>query len=235
MKRMIKLATYSLGLFVIVACGSGSGSGNKNAKEEAYTVTGEDGKTYKTYQEACRAQDFEAAHQFLDHYYNKYMERYGKASDYESYGVSEVRSVYQSAANYIFKQEMMYLISDGSEQAADKVLYLLTEIPVEGTPHPEGQYGWNMIREDCEKAKDHTTYCKWVANYNANCNQIIDLAISQNNNYLAKKALMMYKQNIVHEKTKDEYGRMQDYLVKYTWADKEAAIAKCKAAGIDTK
>ena len=220
MKSMIKLAACCLGIIAFVACGSG----NKSDNEESFTVTNEDGKTFKTYEEACRAQDFEAAHQFLDHYYNKYMEGYGQALDYESYEVRKVRSVYQSAANYIFKQEMMYCISDGSEQAADKVLYLLTEIPVEGTPHPEGQYDWTRIRAHCSEAKDHTTYCKWVASYNANCNQIIDLAISQNNNYLAKKALMMYKQNVSNEKIEHD-----NYIVNYTWADRDAAIAKCKA------
>ena len=227
MKRMIEFAACCLVLFAFVACGSGNNSSN----EEAFTVTGEDGKTYETYQEACRAQDFEAAHQFLDHYYNKYMEGYGKASDYESYQVKEARSVYQSAANYIFKQEMMYLMSDGSEQASDKVLYLLTEIPVEGTPHPEGRYSWVKIREDCDEAKDHVTYYKWVANYNANCNQILDLAISQNNNYLAKKVITMYKQNVINQRAEDN----DDYFVKYTWSDRDAAIEKCKAAGIDTK
>ncbi len=62
--------------------------------------------------------------------------------------------------------------------------------------------------------------------------QVLDLAISQDNQYLAKKVLKMYKQNIINEEDAYKKDNSDDYKVKRTWADKEAAIAKCKEAGI---
>lgn len=227
MKKINLLALLCLTIG-FVSCGSSS---SKN-EEEKITVTGADGKEYTSYQQACRAGDFEAAHQFLDILHDKYFEGYGEAREYDSYEVRDVREKYHAALKAIFKQEMMFLASDGSEQAADKVVYLLTEIPEEGSAHPDGRYDWIKISENCEEAKDHTTYCKWVTNYNSLCTQILDLAISQENQYLAKKVIKMYKQNVINERAYRNENS-DDYKVMRTWVDKEAAIAKCKEAGIN--
>lgn len=228
MSRYFFMSFCCIAVFLLTACGSSSSKG----EEEKITVTGADGKEYTSYQQACRAGDFEAAHQFLDVLHDKYFESYGEAREYDSYEVRDVREKYHAALKAIFKQEMMFLASDGSEQASDKVVYLLTEIPEEGSAHPDGRYDWIKIREDCEEAKDHTTYCKWVTNYNSLCTQILDLAISQENQYLAKKVIKMYKQNVINERAYRNENS-DDYKVMRTWADKEAAIAKCKEAGID--
>ena len=73
---------------------------------------------------------------------------------------------------------------------------------------------------------------RWVTNYNSLCTQILDLAISQENQYLAKKVIKMYKQNVINERAYRNENS-DDYKVMRTWADKEAAIAKCKEAGIN--
>ncbi len=232
MKRIKFLSFCCMAVFLLTACGSSSSKGEDKGEEEKITVTGADGKEYTSYQQACRVGDFEAAHKFLDFLHDNYVDGYGKADDYESYQVRDVREKYHAALNAIFKQEMMFLASDGSEQAADKVVYLLTEIPEEGSAYPDGRYSWWKIVEGSEEAKEHVTYCKWVTNYNSLCTQILDLAISQENQYLAKKVIKMYKQNVINEKAyRNE--KSDDYMVKRTWADKEAAIAKCKEAGIN--
>ena len=231
MKKILFLSTLCLALF-LVSCGNSS---SKNEEEEKITVTSSDGKEYTSYQEACRAEDFEAAHKYLDILYDKYLEGYGSASDYQSYTVREVREKYHAALNAIFKQEMMFLASDGSEQSSNKIIYLLTEVPKEGSPHPEGKYDCGMIGEIHGRAKDHVTYCKYVSNFNNLCNQILDLAISQNNQYLAKKVITMYLQNVENEEREDVERYTDYYYVKYTWADKEKAVAKCKEAGINLK
>jgi hypothetical protein len=229
MKRIKFLSFCCIAVFLLTACGSSS---SKN-EEEKITVTGANGKEYTSYQEACRAEDFEATHKYLDILYDKYLEGYGSASDYQSYRVRDVREKYHAALNAIFKQEMMVLASDGSEQSSDKIVYLLTEIPEEGSAHPDGRYSWTQISEGCDDAKEHVTYCKWVTNYNSLCNQVLDLAISQDNQYLAKKVIKMYKQNVINEEEAYRNENSDDYKVKRTWADKEAAIAKCKEAGIN--
>lgn len=98
MKKINLLALLCLTIG-FVSCGSSS---SKN-EEEKITVTGTDGKEYTSYQEACRAGDFEAAHKFLDVLHDKYIEGYGEASDYESYQVREVREKFHAALNYILK------------------------------------------------------------------------------------------------------------------------------------
>lgn len=231
MKKILFLSTLCLELF-LVSCGNSS---SKNEEEEKITVTSSDGKEYTSYREACRAGDFESAHKFLDILYNEYVEGYGSASDYQSHKVREVREKYHAALNDIFKQEMMFLASDGSEQASDKIIYLLTEVPMEGSPHPEGKYNYDMIGEIYHEAKDHVTYCKYVSNFNNLCNKILDLAISQNNQYLAKKVITMYLQNVENEDGERVNSATHYYYVKYTWADKEKAVAKCKEAGINLK
>ena len=218
-KNLFLVAIF--GLVISTLCGCG---------EKKMTVKGADGTEYESYQEACRDGDFEAAHKFLDVLYDKYVEGYGEAHAYDSYQVRDVREKYHAALNAIFKKEMMFLAGDGSEQAADKVVYLLTEIPEEGSPHTDGRHRWGYIREDCDDAKEHVTYCKWVTNYNSLCTQILDLAISQDNQYLAQKVIKMYKQNVenVKDPNDDNY-----YNVSHTWTDKDKAVAKCKEAGIN--
>jgi hypothetical protein len=215
-----------MAVFLLTACGSSS---SKN-EEEKISVTGAEGKEYTSYQEACRAGDFEAAHKFLDVLHNKYVEGYGKAHEYDSYQVRDVREKYHAALNAIFKQEMMFLASDGSEQAADKVVYLLTEIPEEGSARSDGRYSYSDVTEGYRDGKEHVTYCKWVTNYNSLCTQILDLAISQENQYLAKKVIMMYKQNVENVKDPSDSNY---YDVSHTWTDKEKAVEKCKEAGIN--
>ncbi len=229
MKRIMFLSFCCLGVFLLTACSSSS---PKN-EEEKITVTGADGKEYTSYQEACRAGDFESAHKFLDILHDNYIKHYGGMSDYKSSVLSREREKYHSCLNFIFKQEMMYLASEGSEQAADKIIYLLTEIPEEGSPHAEGKCDYGEIGEIYSQALDHVTYYKYVSNYNGLCNKVLDLAISQNNHYLAKKVITMYKQNVENEEGERVDSSTHYYYVKYTWADKEKAIAKCKEAGIN--
>ena len=213
MKRIKFLSICYIAVSLLTACGSSS---SKN-EEEKISVTGADGKEYTSYQDACTDEDFEAAHKFLDILYKKYIEGDGETQ-------------YHAALNYIFKQEMMFLASDGSEETSDRIIYLLTEIPQEGSPLKDGTYFWTEISKS-DEGKEHLTYSKWITNYNSLCSQIIDLAISQNNQYLAQKVIKMYKKNVESEKMAIDTV-MGDYEVTSTWADKEAAIAKCKEANI---
>ena len=213
MKKAICFIVCCIAVLAVTSCGNKS-------------VVGADGKEYTSYQEACRAGDFEAAHKFLDILHDEYLEEFSDANYYRSFSEKDIKEKYEAALKYIFKQEMMYLASDGSKQASDKILYLLTEIPEEGSPQPDGSKGY-AVSDIYESGKDHLAYTKYVTNYNVLCNQILDLAISQDNQYLAKKVLQMYKQTIMNH----EDGSTS--TTSRSWMDKEKAIAKCKEAGID--
>jgi hypothetical protein len=103
MKRMIKLAACCIGVFAFVACGGNSGSSS------GITVVGSDNTTYESYEDACHAQDFDAAHKFLTA-----MKKAG-SSDYDE------------AREYVFNQEALFLIAMNDETSTKRLFFLLQE------------------------------------------------------------------------------------------------------------
>ena len=104
MKRIKFLSICCVSAFLLTACGSSS---SKN--EEKVSITSSDGKEYESYEEACHAQDYEAAHKFLTA-----MKKAG-SSDYEE------------AREYIFSQEALYLIAMNEETSTKRIFFLLQE------------------------------------------------------------------------------------------------------------
>lgn len=118
------------------------------------SVKGENGQTYDSYQECCAALDFQAAHQFLA--------KMEKAENED----------YSSAKDYIFKQEALYLMSQGTEEASSRLIYLLAEYQVLGQPPTSnGKY----YREEYNAVKK---YIEEIARYNNLCNSVLDMAIT---------------------------------------------------------
>ncbi len=103
MKRIKYLSICCVAVLLLTACGSSS------SKDEKVTVTNSDGKEYESYEEACHAQDYEAAPKFLTA-----MKKAG-ASDYEE------------AREYIFSQEALYLIAMNDETSTKRLFFLLQE------------------------------------------------------------------------------------------------------------
>ncbi len=103
MKRMIKLAACCLAMCLFVACNGG------------ITVKGENGQEYESYQECCAAQDFMAAHAYLAKMHNAMGDDRDKEREY------------QTAREYVFKQEALYLMSIGDDAAKKRIVYLLKE------------------------------------------------------------------------------------------------------------
>ena len=98
-KRIVETLTL---VFCIIFSGCGE-------KKEKITVTGADGTVYESYQDCCANQDFEAAHRYL-----------AKMKNDHSYNIDE-------AAEFVFKQEALYLMSMNDEIAKKRILYLLKE------------------------------------------------------------------------------------------------------------
>jgi len=172
--------TMSVGA-MLISCGSKS---EEPKEKEEIIVVGENGKEYKSYQAACRAGDFEAAHEFVD----KLQE---KATGADPVWSKEIIEKYKAAQDYVFKQEMMYLAADGNEEASNKIIFLLTELPVEGEKLSEGMHEYYAVSDN--------EYKGWVKRYNNKCDEILSLAIQNKNKYLAKKILSMFKENMEGE------------------------------------
>lgn len=75
------------------------------------SVKGADGKEYDSYQSACRNQDFFAAYDWIE----------------KNNGTEEDK-------DYVFNAEMLYLTSLGTEEASNRIVYLLAEYQISATP-----------------------------------------------------------------------------------------------------
>lgn len=89
---------------LLSACSSNSGSGSNGI-----TVVGSDSTVFNSYEEACHAQDFEAAHKFL------IAMKKAKSSSYSK------------AREYVFNQEALYLISLNDDISTKRLFFLLQE------------------------------------------------------------------------------------------------------------
>ena len=134
------------------------------------SVKGADGTEYSSYQEACRHQDFVAAYDWIEK---------NNGSDDDK--------------DYVFNAEMLYLTSLGTEDASNRIVYLLAEYQIPGIPVTEStshESQWNDVYRDMKK------YILGVMRFNKRCDNIIDMAISQGNEQLCRKIIPQYKKDI---------------------------------------
>ena len=166
-------------------------------KKSIVEVTGADGTVYSSIQDACRAKDFTAAYKILD-----LIE--GSEED----------------EDYVFNAEVIYLVSQNTEEASNRVLYLLAEYQNSGMPvSPGGEYGSNFY----EKVK---VYLESISRYNNRCNNVLTLAISQGNKSLARKVVELFKQNIDVDFEDSDSHYIRISKKGYNNTDKDAAQAK---------
>lgn len=107
-KNLVLLALIGFAMFTLCGCG---GRSEVEQRKTEITVKGADGTIYESYQECCAAEDFQAAHQFLAKMQNS----------------DDWRWKVDDAKKFVFKQEALYLVSLGSEEAQNRLIYLLKE------------------------------------------------------------------------------------------------------------
>lgn len=83
------------------------------------SVKGADGTEYSSYQEACRHQDFVAAYDWIEK---------NNGSDDDK--------------DYVFNAEMLYLTSLGTEEASNRIVYLLAEYQIPGEVVNDASPNW---------------------------------------------------------------------------------------------
>lgn len=181
-------------------------------------VTGKDGTKYESYQQACRAQDYEAAYVFVDRVENK------KGSDSEDF--LKIR-------DYVVSSEILYLLSMSSEEASNRVLYLITEIKPAERLVAEGfvdlHIHWNSKNGSYPDKERIDAYRSRVETYNKQCGQILDLAIQNKNQKLAQSILKSFIPSVEVEVSVKEQTFGVDhecYNVSYSERAKESAQAK---------
>lgn len=128
------------------------------------SVKGADGKEYDSYQAACRNEDFNAAYEWIE----------------KNNGSEEDK-------DYVFNAEMLFLSSQNTEEASNRIIYLLSEFQIPGTPVvPSRRYEG----KEYEEAKN---YLAGIQRFNNRCNNVLDLAITQGNKKLARAVVALFK------------------------------------------
>jgi len=163
------------------------------------SVTGADGTEYESYQEACRHQDFVAAYDWIDL-------NHGSDND----------------KDYVFNEELLFLTSLGTEEASNRIVYLLAEYHIPGVPVKENSYN-SEEDETYQNAKD---YVEGITRFNKRCDKVIDMTIAQENITLAMKILNLYKQDIDYGDYNDNDWGLTIEVHCFSWDSKVDAIEK---------
>ena len=174
------------------------------------TETGNETKTYATYQDACRNGDFEAALAFVD----MYEQEAAKTNHHPQAYITENVERYTSARDFVFNAEAQMLLADGSPEASDRVVFLLNSLPIKGKKLPDGNTVSFIsidIRDGTGFNKDFAWYCESIFSFNEKCRQIMELCVSQKNKYLAEKIVKLVKKRPVANE-KDFYT----FQISYT-------------------
>ena len=174
------------------------------------SVKGADGMEYSSYQEACRHQDFVAAYDWIEK---------NNGSDDDK--------------DYVFNAEMLYLTSLGTEEASNRIVYLLAEYQIPGLPVQEcGDY--SEKDKNYEEAK---RYVEGVERFNRRCDNIIDMALTQKNKSLSEKIIKLYKQDIGYSISNTAANPeawfkvgMKLYVGHFSWKSRDRAQTKIDEA-----
>lgn len=158
------------------------------------SVNGEDGTKYKSYQAACEALDFAAAHEYVI----KMEEASEKDKTIEEEDISE-------AKEYVFKKEVTYLLLEKGEDGEKRALYYMKELPEErivscashlidlAIMDKNSELAYNALEilinsiKRGDKNNDET-----LANIDEICDKLLDYSISYADKELAQKLLPLF-------------------------------------------
>lgn len=147
---------------------------------------------------------------------------------------------YQDAFDFVFNAEAIYLCAKGDEESLNRIIFLLSSIPMEGVPISEGtQYDGIVTSIDYKEEENHQLYIDCVKKFNQKCNTLIDISIAYHKYALANNVIPLYKSEPspvmklekdikVSEKTGETVGVI--HTMTYLNSDKEKAIIKINKA-----
>lgn len=170
------------------------------------TVKGENGEKFHSYQAACEALDFTAAHQYVI-----------KMEEALTDGKSIRQGDISEAKDYIFKKEVTYLLLEGGDNGVVRSLYLIKELP-DSVQIKNGSFVVDLaiMGKNSSLAKDvlgvMTNSVKFfqktegasgefqdvidnIQLYNKTCESVLDYAISQKDMELANYVLSILVQD----------------------------------------
>ena len=146
------------------------------------------------YKKAVKEGDFETAHNILESIHDDYVEALGKAcadvkKGQEIKKFKIIRKKYYAAIDYIYSHEITSILTSEDDQAADKVVFLLSEITLDG--NVEGNYA--PLDSDSPYNQEDVAYKNMCIVINKLCDKALTLAINRHNKEFAKNIIDHYK------------------------------------------
>lgn len=198
-------------------------------------------KDYNTYQDAVRDGDFESAYRYLDNYYKEYIEAIANTmavigtKEYKkiSTAYSSTRATYYAAFDYIYKAEIRHIITNlEGQDACDKIVFLLDEIPISGKKWPQGLQDKDITRDRYAVFYETEPYLDYVQHFNELCNSVLVLSINRKNKLLAQQILLHFVDNVEifdsdQQKTINKV-EIPYWMVYVNYTRKDALVAQKK-------
>lgn len=173
-------------------------------------------------EKAIEKQDFRKAHKKLAVQYNT-IQNGGTL-----YKEDKMEELYEPYALRLFNAELNYLMADDSRANVDRVVTLIGDFRIYGTPI--------VGVTDVKKViKGNERYMKSVSRFNTTLDGILARAIAQGNQYLAESILPLYKTNLRKNLHDSHVFSSDEYSFEFTNEAKEHAESVYNKAVKDKK
>ena len=199
-------------LFIMLLLGFGIASSKWDDITEWWnkadiSVKGESGEKFHSYQAACEALDFAAAHQYVI----KMEEASDKDRTIEEDDILD-------AKEYVFKKEVTYLLLDKGEDGEKRALYYLKELPEErivgcashlidlAIMDKNSELAYNALDILINSIKRGDNNEETLVNIDEICDKLLDYAISNADKELANKILPLFNDSQNKKKAQRKYS-----------------------------
>ena len=160
-------------IIMLCAMGIALASCGNSSKSSLFSNSGD-------YKEAVKQGDFETSHEILEKLHDEVV-----AANY-SY---EKQNAYLDAMDYVYKKEIQTILLNDGAEAENKIVFLLSEIPIDGECPSRGSI-------DYYYDSDFDVYCRFVASFNRLCDLALTLSLNRNNASFAQNVIDLYKEDV---------------------------------------
>lgn len=98
--------------------------------------------------------------------------------------LEKAKEIVKETSEYIFNSEAMYLCAKGDKASLDRIIFLLSSVPIRGVGGVAGNYYDNRETEK---------YSKSALEFNQKCDLLIDLAIANRKYDLTERVIPLFK------------------------------------------
>lgn len=166
----------------------------------------DDKNSPKEYIDAVNDNDFGKAHKILDRLYADYLRYPDNKNSAQDYW---------TAAEYIYKAEMQWLLPQHDIEADRRLIYTLDAFNPVGL-EPVGNYTYGLSEHN-SKYQQFDAYCRFAEEYNKLCMELIKISLRNDNLPLAELTFSTMKNCYIVENSDDTYTYVPNN------ADKERA------------